>query len=136
MTEAQITPTDPAERTVPLGALFKPGDYRWAIYDRKTRTIYVGAADVHIHLTVAEYAGVLRNPSSYYRPGANILGGYVCRSTEGKFYYDPYSGTFPGTYEGVEEAETALKEICGRHLLPFQPFKKVPKRALAVSKYL
>jgi hypothetical protein len=134
--DARVISTDPAEAAIPFADLFRPGDYRWAIYDRPTRTIYIGGPDVHMHMTVAENAGVLRNPSSYYRPGANVLGGYVCRSKDGDFYYDPYSGTFPGTNEGVADAENALREVCVKASLKFLPYEKIAPRAKAVSKYL
>ena len=105
-----------------------PGGYRWAVFDRKTRTLYVGPADIHTHMGVAELSGVLRNPPEYYQPKGNILGGYLCRDAEGVFFYDPYSGTFPGSNEGVREAETSLEEICLRQNLSFRLFKNIKQR--------
>lgn len=102
-----------------------PGSWRWAIYDRKTRTLYYGPADVHVHLTVADQSGVLKNPPAYYRPGGNILGGYLCRSRGGAFYFDPYSGTFPGTVDGVREAEAALREHCRQGGLSFAEYERL-----------
>lgn len=130
MSEATLSPTHPAERSGRAVEHVPPGAWRWAIYDRKTRTIHYGPADVHIHLSVAEQAGVLRNPPAYYRPGTGfILGGYLCRTREGLFYYDPYSGTFPGTNDGVREAEDALAEVCAREGWPCRRYDDVSESA-------
>lgn len=114
-----IETTAAGERERPLAELLAPGAYRWAVYDRKTRILWFGPADVHVHLTVAEQAGLLRHPPDYYRPGRNVVGGFLCRSKDGAFYFDPWSGTFPGTPEGVAEAEEALREVSSARGLGF-----------------
>jgi len=101
------------------------GTYRWAIYDRASRTLYYGGSEVHTHMGVAEESGVLRNPSSYYSPGGNILGGYICCSDRGFFCFDPYSGTFPGTLDAVQEAEEALRLVCDGLRLHFKRFAEM-----------
>lgn len=117
-----------------LKATIKPGVYRWAIYDRKTRELFFGPEGVHMHMTVAEHSGVLRHPTSYYRPGGHVLGGFVCCSADGFYYYDPFSGTFPGTHEGVAEAEEAMREICEAQGVPVMRYEDVPAEQKADRK--
>ncbi len=109
-----LRPSDESERgTLPERAI-APGETRWAIYDRPTRTLWFGGPSTKTHLTVAEESGLLRNDSDYYRPGpsAKMCGGYLIRSSDGAFSFDGFSGTFPGTPEAVSEAEDALREWC------------------------
>ena len=117
--------TSLSEQGRALASHIPKGSYRWAIYDRPSRTLYYGGSEVHTHMGVAEESGVLRNPPSYYRPGGNILGGYLCCSEQGFFYFDPYSGTFPGTIEAVREAEEAFKSVCDALGLPFKRFTEI-----------
>lgn len=37
-------------------------------------------------------------------------------------YYDPYSGTFPGSVEAVAEAQRAPSEHCAAAGLPWKPY--------------
>lgn len=106
--------SDATERGTPPEQAIAPGETRWAIYDRPTRTLWFGGPTTKTHLTVAEGSGLLRNDSDYYRPGpsAKMCGGYVIRSSGGAFSFDGFSGTFPGTPEAVSEAEDALREWC------------------------
>ncbi len=77
--------SDSAERGVSPEQAIAPGDTRWAIYDRPTRTLWFGGPATKTHLTVAEESGLLRNDSDYYRPGpsAKMCGGYIVRSADG-----------------------------------------------------
>ncbi len=106
--------TDTVERELAVENVILPGETRWAIYDRPTRTLWFGGRATKTHLTVAEESGLLRNDADYYRPGpaAKMCGGYVVRSADGPFSFDAFSGTFPGTPEAVAEAEDALQGWC------------------------
>ena len=85
---------------------------------------------------VAEAAGVLSNPPDYYRIGGNVIGGLVCRSTQGNVYFDPFSGTFPGSTEAVTEAESELRAFCAALSFPYQDYSHVPIAArVDQSKY-
>ena len=128
---ASLKPTQQSDDAKNLNSSILPGQCRWAIFDRKTRVLYFGPSDVYIHMTVAEYSGVLGNRPEYYQSGGNILGGLLCCSTDGYFYYDPFSGTFPGTNEGVEDAEKALEEICKMQAWKFMKYCDVPRDYLA-----
>lgn len=99
--------------------------YRWAIFEMATRTIWIGGPGDTSHLTVAERAGVLKKPVAYYRPGpdAQICGGYVVRSVEGQFMFDPFSGTFPGTVGMCPEADHVLAICCARDGMKWAQFE-------------
>ena len=114
--------SDDAEHGLPADQAIGPGETRWAIYDRPTRTIWFGGPATKTHLTVAEESGLLRNDSDYYRPGpsAKMCGGYVIRGMDGDFSFDGFSGTFPGTPEAVAEAESAMREWCESRGLRWQ----------------
>ncbi|MGE0433731.1 MAG: hypothetical protein AB7K09_09560 [Planctomycetota bacterium] len=123
---ARVLPVDPDERAaaVPLETLFPPFSYRWAAFDRPTRTVWFGGPGVKTHMTVAEMAGLLSQHPDYYSPGprAQMCGGFVARGSDGCFYYDPFSGTFPGTRRAIEEASAALREVCAAQGLPWKPY--------------
>lgn len=111
---ARVIPSDATEKGRSAEEAIHPGETRWAIYDRPSRTLWFGGARTKTHLTVAEESGLLRNSSDYYRPGpaAKMCGGYLIRSPDGAFSFDGFSGTFPGTPEAVSEARDALVEYC------------------------
>lgn len=119
-----VRATDPADQVRSLTDLFPPYSYRWAVFDLPTRTIWFGSASAKSHLTVAEDSGLLRHLPAYYRPGpgAQMCGGYLVRSRDGAFYFDPYSGTFPGMNVMVAEAERALREYCTAKNLAWKPY--------------
>lgn len=126
--EPALRSTDLAEQGGRLQDHVYPGQWRWAIYDRKARTLFYGPSDISTDLTVAEQSGLLQNPPEYYRPGTgHVLGGYLCCSTDGCYYFDPFSGTFPGTVEGVADAEAALAEICHARSQRSRLFAKTPE---------
>ena len=127
--EPLLKPVDSNENIERLNEYIKPGGYRWAIYDRKTSILYFGRKECHIHMTVAEESGVLCKHPEYYHPiTGNILGGFICCSLDGFYYFDPFSGTFPGTIEGVAEAEKAFEIICEKLELPNKKFDDIPRK--------
>jgi len=121
---ALVRAIDPQEQNTSLEDIFEPHSFRWAIYDRPSRTIYFGSSDIKTHMSVAEASRLLSNPPSYYRPGpeAQMFGGFICRGWDGSFYYDPYSGTFPAHNSSVGEAEQALHEFCESQGLPWKRY--------------
>lgn len=121
---ASVKATDPVDEGKALVEIFPPHSYRWAIYDRPSRTIFFGGPDIKIHMTVAELSGLLCRDSHYYSPGPNaqLFGGFICRSADGKFWYDPFSGTFPGWDKHVPEAAAALREVCEREGVPWREY--------------
>ena len=124
-----VQSTDPNEKVAQLLQLLAPDGFRFAAYDRKERVLYFGPSDVFTHMGVAEASGLLGNPPEYYSRGGYVVGGLVCRSSDGYVYFDPFSGTFPGTIEGVAEAEAVLAACCEIHEFPFQCYADVPVAA-------
>ncbi|GEM_PF-4796827 len=118
----ELRASDKSDQGTPPEQAIAPGETRWAIFDRPTRTLWFGGPATKTHLTVAEESGLLRNDSDYYRPGpsAKMCGGYLIRSADGVFSFDGFSGTFPGTPEALAEAEDALREWCGARQLQWR----------------
>lgn len=127
--EPKIRLIDPAEAGRHLVDLLAPGEYRWAVFDRQDQILFVGTADIKTHLGVAERARLLSRSSDTYRPGGLVVGGFVCRSLDAHLYFDPFSGTFPGSPEGIHEAHALLERICEEARWPYRCYDDIaPER--------